>query len=121
MAWLAFGMAASAVFIALFEASWPVVLIGLVAVALSATALSWHGIVLSEAARLAPEGQRGAVTGGVLSFGQLGAMLMPFLYAGLLGLTGSYAIGFIVSAVPALLVGFDLLRAPGARSPRATR
>jgi hypothetical protein len=41
---------------------------------------------------------------------------MPFLYAGLLGLTGSYAIGFIVSAVPALLVGFDLLRASGPRT-----
>jgi MFS family permease len=115
MAWLAFGMAASVVFIALFEASWPVALIGLVAVALSATALSWHGIVLSEAARLAPEGQRGAVTGGVLSFGQLGAMLMPFLYAGLLAWTGSYGIGFVISAVPALLVGFDLLRASGPR------
>jgi MFS family permease len=121
MAWLAFGMAASAVFIALYEASWPVLLVGLGAAALSATALSWHGIVLSEAARLAPEGQRGAVTGGVLSFGQLGAMLMPLVYAGLLGLTGSYTVGFIVSAIPALLVGIDLLRAPAARSSRAAR
>ena len=30
----------------------------------------------------------------------------------LLHLTGSYAIGFIVCGIPALLVGFDLLRAP---------
>ena len=112
MAWLAFGMAASAAFIALYEASWPVLLVGLGAALLSATAMSWHGIVLSEAARLAPEGKRGAVTGGVLSFGQLGAMLMPFMYSGLLSLTGSYAIGFIVCGIPALLVGFDLLRAP---------
>jgi MFS family permease len=129
MAWLAFGMAASAVFIALYEASWPVLLVGLGAAALSATALSWHGIVLSEAARLAPEGQRGAVTGGVLSFGQLGAMLMPLVYSGLLSLTGSYGVGFILCGVPALLVGFDLLRpapsgadaarkAPAARSRR---
>jgi MFS family permease len=114
MACLALGMAVSAAFIALFEASWPVLLVGFGALLLSATALSWHGILLSEAARLAPEGQRGAVTGGVLSFGQLGAMLMPFLYAGLLGLTGSYAIGFFVCGVPALLVGFDLLRRPRA-------
>ena len=112
MAWLAFGMAASAAFIALYEASWPVLLVGLGAALLSATAMSWHGIVLSEAARLAPEGRRGAVTGGVLSFGQLGAMLMPLVYSGLLSLTGSYAIGFIVCGVPALLVGFDLLWAP---------
>jgi MFS family permease len=112
MAWLAFGMAASAAFIALYEASWPVLLVGLGAALLSATAMSWHGIVLSEAARLAPEGKRGAVTGGVLSFGQLGAMLMPLVYSGLLSLTGSYAIGFIVCGIPALLVGFDLLRTP---------
>jgi MFS family permease len=90
-----------------------VLVIGLGAVGLSATALSWHGILLSEAARLAPEGQRGAVTGGVLSFGQLGAMLMPLVYSGLLSLTGSYGLGFILCGVPALLVGFDLLRVGG--------
>jgi hypothetical protein len=42
--------------------------------------------------------------------GQIGAMLMPLLFSGLLSLTGSYGLGFIVCAVPALLVGFDLLR-----------
>jgi MFS family permease len=110
MAVLSFGMAASAAFIGFYEAGWPVVVVGLGAVVVSATALSWHGIVLSEAARLAPEGQRGAVTGGVLSFGQLGAMLMPLAYSGLLTLTGSYGVGFILCGVPALLVGFDLLR-----------
>jgi hypothetical protein len=46
----------------------------------------------------------------VLSFGQVGAMLMPLIYSGLLSLTGSYGLGFIVCAVPPLLVGFDLLR-----------
>jgi MFS family permease len=110
MAGLSFGMAASAAFIALFEGTWPVVIVGLGAGAISATALSWHGILLAEAARLAPEGKRGAVTGGVLSVGQLGAMLMPLLYSGLLSLTGSYGLGFVVCGVPALLVGFDLVR-----------
>ncbi|HSQ03661.1 MAG TPA: MFS transporter [Burkholderiales bacterium] len=110
MAGLAFGMAASAAFIGLYEASWPALVVGIGAGALSATALSWHGVLLSETARLAPEGNRGAVTGVVLSFGQLGAMLMPVLYSVLLGLTGSYGIGFIVCGLPALLVGFDLLR-----------
>lgn len=110
MAGLAFGMAASAAFIGLVDASWPALVVGTGACALSATALSWHGVLLSETARLAPEGTRGAVTGVVLSFGQLGAMLMPLVYSALLGLTGSYGIGFIVCGVPALLVGFDLLR-----------
>ena len=110
MAGLAFGMAASAVFIGFYEASWPALVVGVGAGVLSATALSWHGVLLSETARLAPEGTRGAVTGVVLSFGQLGAMLMPLIYSGLLGLTGSYGVGFMVCGVPALLVGLDLLR-----------
>jgi nitrate/nitrite transporter NarK len=59
------------------------------------------------------------VTGGVLSFGQLGAMLMPLVYSGLLSLTGSYGVGFMVCGVPALLVGFDLLR--GGRKAAANR
>jgi MFS family permease len=118
MAGLAFGMAASAVFIALYEASWPVLLVGIGAGVLSATALSWHGLVLSEAARLAPEGKRGAVTGGILSFGQFGAMVMPFVYSALLSVTGSYGFGFVVCGLPALLVGFDLLR--GRRSETYT-
>jgi hypothetical protein len=49
----------------------------LVGAVLSATAMSWHGILLFETARLAPVGSAGAVTGGVLSFGQVGARL-PF-------------------------------------------
>lgn len=110
MAGLAFGMAASAAFIGLYDASWPALIVGAGACVLSATALSWHGVLLSETARLAPDGTRGAVTGVVLSFGQLGAMLMPLIYSALLALTGSYGIGFIVCGVPALFVGFDLMR-----------
>ena len=111
MAGLSFGMAASAAFIGLYGPSWPVIAVGLGACAISATALSWHGVLLSETARLAPEGMRGSVTGGVLSFGQIGAMLMPLVYSGLLSLTGSYSVGFFVCGIPAILVGFDLLRA----------
>ena len=110
MAGLALGMAASVTLLALCSAGWPVLLVGLVACALSATALSWHGILLAETARAAPEGMRGGVTGGVLSFGQVGALALPLVYSGLLDLTGSYGIGFIVCGVPALLVGVQLLR-----------
>jgi MFS family permease len=71
---LAFGMAVSVALLALSDASWPTLLVGLVACRLSATALSWHGILLAETARAAPEGMRGGVTGGVLSFGAVGAL-----------------------------------------------
>jgi len=110
MAGLALGMAGSVTLLALCSAAWPALLVGLIACVLSATALSWHGILLAETARAAPEGMRGSVTGGVLSFGQVGALALPLIYSGLLDLTGSYGIGFIVCGVPALLVGVQLLR-----------
>ncbi|MGH8633879.1 MAG: MFS transporter [Burkholderiales bacterium] len=118
MAGLALGMAGSAVLFAFCSAGWPTLLVGLVACVLSATALSWHGILLAETARASPEDMRGGVTGGVLSFGQVGALALPLIYSGFLDQTGSYGIGFIVCGVPALLVGVQLLRqrAPARRS-----
>ena len=120
MAALAVGMAISAALFGLASADWPKLLVAVVAGLLSATALSWHGVVLSEAARAAPEGKRGAVTGGVLSFGQVGALTEPLIFSLLLGATGSYGIGFIACGIPALLVGIVLLR-QGASPDEARR
>ncbi len=119
MAFLALGMAASATALGLSSAAWPALLVTLVAAALSATALSWHGVLLAEAARAAPEGKRGAVTGGVLSIGQAGALVEPLVFSALLGLTGGYGPGFIICAIPALLVGLMLWR--GGSSAPANR
>jgi len=110
MAGLALGMAGSAVLLALCSTGWPTLLVGLIACLLSATALSWHGILLAETARASPEDMRGGVTGGVLSFGQVGGLALPLIYSGFLDQTGSYGIGFIVCGIPALLVGILLLR-----------
>jgi nitrate/nitrite transporter NarK len=110
MAGLSLGMAGSAALLALCTPGWPVLLVGLVACMLSATALSWHGILLAETARASPEDMRGGVTGGVLSVGQVGALGLPVMYSGLLETTGSYGIGFVVCAIPALLIGIHLLR-----------
>ena len=82
----------------------------MIACVLSATALSWHGVLLAETARAAPEDMRGGVTGGVLSFGQVGGLALPLVYSTLLDTTGSYAVGFIVCGVPSLWVGVQLLR-----------
>ena len=110
MAALSLGMAASVALLALCSAGWPVLLVGLIACLLSATALSWHGVLLAETARASPDDMRGAVTGGVLSIGQIGALALPIMYSGLLEATGSYSIGFVMCAVPALWVGIQLLR-----------
>ena len=58
-------------------------------------------------------GRAGAVTGGVLSFGQMGAFLLPAVFSLLLRLTGGYAAGWAACAIPAVLVGVDLLRRRG--------
>jgi MFS family permease len=110
MAGLALGMAGSVALTGLFNTAWPIAAIGLVGAVVSATAVSWHGILLSETARLAPAGRVGAVTGGVLSFGQIGAFAGPLLFSLLLHLTGDYGAGWAVCAIPALWVGISLLR-----------
>src|ERR1700733_7237848 len=109
MSWLAFGMAARVVFTGAFPERWPALATGVVTGLISATAMSWHGILLSESARLAPFGRAGTVTGGVLSFGQMGAFLLPAVFSLLLRVTGGYGAGWAVCAVPAVLVGIDLL------------
>jgi MFS family permease len=110
MAGLALGMAGSVALTGVFTAAWPIVALVLVGAVLSATAMSWHGILLSETARLAPAGNAGAVTGGVLSFGQIGALLGPFTFSLLLGSTGGYGAGWALCTIPALWVGISLLR-----------
>jgi MFS family permease len=111
MSWLALGMAGGSAAMGLLGASWSLVLIGVVATVLSATAMSWHGVLLSEAARLAPKGRAGSATGGVLSFGQLGGLLLPLCYSGVLVATGRHGWGFAACGLPALVVGIVLLRA----------
>ena len=100
----------------LYGPLWPVLLVGLIAAGLSVTAMSWHGVLLAETARLAPEGSHGAAIGGVLSFGQIGALVLPLAYAFVLSATGSHGVRFVACSLPALLVGIALLRPDGRQS-----
>src|SRR5204863_5343 len=122
MAGLALGMAGSVAATALLSPAWPMAAMAVVGGMLSATAMSWHGILLSETARLAPAGRVGAVTGGVLSFGQIGALAGPLVFSLLLHLTGDYSAGWAVCAIPALWVAVSLLRsrAPAERGDALT-
>jgi Major Facilitator Superfamily len=123
MAGLALGMAVSVAAIGLFGGVSPIAAIGAMGAILSATAMSWHGILLSETARLAPAGAVAAVTGGVLSFGQVGALIGPCAFSLLLYLTGGYATGWTVCAIPAVWVAISLLRpfAPAEREETTIR
>ena len=69
-------------------------------------------MLLAETARLAPEGHVGGITGGVLAFTSVAMMIYPAIYGMLLGLTDSYATGFILSSIPAFIGGIILLRRP---------
>ena len=53
----------------------------------------------------------------MLSFGQMGAFLCPSVFALMLRVTGGYAAGWAVCAIPAVLVGMHMLR-PIKPSPR---
>jgi MFS family permease len=107
---LAGGMAASGIVLGI-AGSWAATALILAgAIAMAGTALSWHGVLLAEAARLAPEGMRGAATGGVLSCGQVGGLVMPLAFALLLGVSGSYGLGFALCALPGFAVMVLMLR-----------
>jgi Na+/melibiose symporter-like transporter len=95
--------AVAGVLVSMLDVSWSIYEITAVAILYNITALSWHGILLSETARLAPPDQVGGVTGGVLSFTSISMMIYPAIYGMVLAATGSYGLGFVLGSVPSLL------------------
>lgn len=109
LASLAVMMAISTAAMGAFDASWTKAAIFAVAAVVSLTVLSWHGVLISEAARLAPAGEAGRMTGGVLAFGSAGQIVYPQLFA--LGLAaGGYLTAYVVIAIPAALIAAVLFR-----------
>ena len=105
LATLGVGMAVAAVLTAAIHPDWPTWAAAAIATTLSVTAVSWHGVLLAEVARLSPAGRIGATTGAVLAFGDAGALVLPLLFSGALSLTGGYATGFLIGGALALAVG----------------
>ncbi|MBT4354980.1 MAG: MFS transporter [Rhodospirillaceae bacterium] len=104
--------AVGGVLIGIFDATWSYNAILTVAILYNVTSLSWHGILLAETARLAPEGNVGGITGGVLAFTSISMMLYPAFYGGLLAVTGSYGVGFTLAAAPALFCAVVFFKPP---------
>jgi nitrate/nitrite transporter NarK len=102
---LAIAMAGAAAATAALDARWPFWAIAAVTMVFSATAVSWHGVLLAEVARLSPSGRIGSTTGVVLAFGDAGSLLLPLLFSAVLVTSGSYRAGFLIGALPALVVG----------------
>lgn len=102
-------MAATGLTFGLADKDWSYALVFGVTVVYSGTVIGWHGVWLSEVARVAPPGQAGRLTGGVISISFIGSMAMPTVYGAILGVTGSYFIGYAVVVVPVLAVGMVML------------
>ncbi|WP_439598451.1 MFS transporter [Falsiroseomonas sp.] len=98
------GAALAGLALALAGPGWPMLLVAGAGMVMGATAVGWNGVMLAEAARLAPPGQVGGAT-AALSFAFGMTMLVaPPAFSGLIGLTGSYAAGFGMCVV-AVTVG----------------
>ena len=82
------------------------------ALSLDISAISWHGLLLAETARLAPKEYVGGVTGGVLSFTSIAMMIYPAAYGAIFAFTGSYSLGFLLAAVPSFLAFLIFIRPP---------
>ena len=79
----------------------------LVNCSVSLSVLSWHGVLLAEVARLAPVGEAGRITGGVLAFGAIGQIIFPLLF-GLGYWLGGYGFAFLIISLPAIIIGISL-------------
>lgn len=100
--------------IAAFDPSWPFKWFVVLSVIFGALVVGWNGVYLAELARLAPQGMVGSVTGGGLFFTYMGVVVGPPIFGGLLLLTGTYGVVFLVcgcacalSALPLLLASAD--------------
>jgi nitrate/nitrite transporter NarK len=105
LALLGIAMAIAATLAAFIDPAWPTSAAIVIAAAFSVTAVSWHGVLLAEVARLSPPGRIGATTGAVLAFDDAGSLVLPLLFSAALSLTGGYAGGFLIGGALALGVG----------------
>ncbi|MGG5822506.1 MFS transporter [Falsiroseomonas sp. HW251] len=106
------GAAVGALLLAAAGPSWPQAVILLAAVVTGATAVGWNGVMLAEAARLAPPGQVGGATSAVsFAFG-LTMLVAPPAFTGLVALTGGYAAGFLLCLAAALVGAWAIWASP---------
>jgi hypothetical protein len=112
LAAIGFVAGVAALIIASFDGSWGLFEITLVAIVFNISAISWHGLLLAETARLAPKDNVGGVTGGVLSFTSIAMMIYPAVYGAIFASTGSYSIGFLFAAAPSFLAFMIFIRPP---------
>lgn len=90
---------------------WPAGAVYLVFTILGGTAVGWNGVFLAESAARAPPGRAAEFTGATQLFVFGGALLSPLLFRGVLALTQSYAVGYLLLASGVAVGSFFLARA----------
>ncbi|MEW6671320.1 MAG: MFS transporter [Thermodesulfobacteriota bacterium] len=91
-------MSLGAIATACFTPDWSYPAIWLAVIVFGASAIGWNGVYLAEAARLAPDSQISAATGGCLFFTFLGVVVGPPVFAAVATLTDSYSLGYLLFA-----------------------
>lgn len=96
------GAAGGGLALALAGPATPGLLVVLAGMVMGATAVGWNGVMLAEAARIAPGGQVGAATAALSFAFAVTQIIAPPAFTGLVGLTGGYGAGFLMCAAAAL-------------------
>jgi MFS family permease len=105
-----------------FAPRWPDAMVLLLFCGFGTCVAGWTGIAMAEVARLAPPGQAGAATGGVMAVTYVGVVVGPTAFGGLAAIAGSYTIAFAAMSALPLLGACVALRAWwGLRLPEAGR
>ncbi len=108
LAILAIIMAMAGMSMGLYTQQWPHYAIMVPMLLISATTLSWHGVLLSEIAQHSSGTQVGRMTGGVLAFGTAGQIFFPLVFW--LGyLAYGYPGAFIAVSLPSAWIAGALL------------
>lgn len=104
--------AAGALTMLLSAGAAPAVVYG-VLILFGVSAIGWNGVFMAEVARLAPKGQIGSVTGGVMVSTYAGVLVGPMTFAGAYTLVGAYTASFGLCAAISLAGAALMLAARG--------
>ena len=110
LATLGLAMGICSMMLILVTPGWTAFWVTVIALAYSATAISWHGVILAEISNLSQPRAVATNTGGVLAFATAGQIIYPAIFGALLSLTGGFGLGFVLAGVPAALIGVMFLR-----------
>ncbi|TAJ36445.1 MAG: MFS transporter [Reyranella sp.] len=104
-------IAVAATAMAFSTPAWPTVAVYFVFIVLGGTAVGWNGVFIAESALRAPPGRAAEFTGATQLFVFSGALLSPLLFRGVLAVTNSYEVGYLLLAAGVATASLFLAKA----------